>query len=78
MVGFNEIWTLILGAIFILIWFFSFNIAAIDSSKFLENGRTLFLSGTVGVHVLLVIGIFVYLLYSPSVLEPILFAIELP
>jgi hypothetical protein len=77
-VGFDEIWTLILGAVFILIWFFSFNIAAIDSSKFLENGRTLFLSGTVGVHMLVMIGIFMYLLYSPSILEPILFAIEVP
>lgn len=77
-VGFDEIWTLILGAVFILIWFFSFNIAAIDSSKFLEDGRTLFLTGTVGIHILLVIGLFVYLLYTPSILEPILFAIELP
>lgn len=77
-VGFDEIWILILGAVFILIWFFSFNIAAIDSSKFIDNGRTLFLSGTVGVHILLVIGIFVYLLYTPSILEPIFFAIELP
>lgn len=78
MVGFDEIWALILGAVFVLIWFFSFNIAAIDSSKFLENGRILFLSGTVGVHFLLVIGLFVYLLYTPSILEPIFFVIELP
>lgn len=77
-VGFDEIWTLILGTIFILIWFFSFNIAAIDSSKFLDDGRVLFLSGTVGIHVLLVIGLFFYLLYSPSIMEPVFFAIELP
>ncbi len=77
-VGFDEIWTLILGAVFILIWFFSFNIAAIDSSKFLEDGRTLFLSGTLGIHIILVIGLFVYLFFTPSILEPILFAIELP
>lgn len=77
-VGFDEIWILILAALFILIWFFSFNIAAIDSSKFLDKGRTLFLLGTVGIHVLLAIGMLVYLLYTPSILEPILFAIELP
>lgn len=77
-VGFDEIWTLILGAVFIMIWFFSFNIAAIDSSKFLDDGRTLFLSGTVGIHLLLVIVIFFYLLYTPTILEPIFFAIELP
>lgn len=77
-VGFDEKLTLILGAVFVLIWFFSFNIAAIDSSKFLENGRILFLSGTVGVHILLVIGLFIYLLNTPLILEPIFFAIELP
>ena len=77
-VGFDEIWTLILITVFILIWFFSFNIAAIDSSKYLEKGRYLFLLGTVGIHVCIVIGILVYLLYSPSFLEPIIFAIELP
>lgn len=77
-VGFDEIWILILGALFILIWFFSFNIAAIDSSKFLDDGRTLFLLGTVGIHVLIAIGILVYILYTPAILEPILFAIELP
>lgn len=77
-VGFDEIWILVLSAIFILIWFFSFNIAAIDSSKFLDKGRTLFLCGTVGIHVLLAIGMLVYILYTPSILEPILFAIELP
>ena len=77
-VGFDEIWTLILGTLFILIWFFGFNLAAIDSSKFLEKGRGLFLTGTVGVHVLLVIGVLIYFFYTPSILEPILFAIEVP
>lgn len=77
-VGFGETWILVLGAFFVLIWFFSFNIAAIDSSKFLDDGRLLFLSGTVGIHVLLVIGILIYLLYTPAIIEPILFAIELP
>lgn len=77
-VGFNEIWTLILGSLFVLIWFFSYNIAAIDSSKFLEKGRGIFLTITVGVHVCLVMGILIYLFFTPSVLEPIIFAIEVP
>ncbi|MFO7846364.1 MAG: hypothetical protein R6V27_07375 [Balneolaceae bacterium] len=77
-VGFDEVWILILSFLFILIWFFSFNIAAIDSSKFLDDGRTLFLTGTVGLHVLLVIGILVYVLYTPGVIEPILYAISVP
>lgn len=77
-VGFDEIWIFILSSLFILIWFFSFNIAAIDSSKLLEDGRTLFLAGTVGLHVLVVIGVLVYILYNPAILEPILYAIEVP
>jgi len=77
-VGFNEIWTLILGSLFMLIWFFSYNIAAIDSSRFLEKGRGIFLTITVGVHVCLVMGILIYLFFTPSVLEPIIFAIEVP
>ena len=77
-VGFNEIWTLILASLFVLIWFFSYNIAAIDSSRFLEKGRGIFLTITVGVHVFLVIGILIYLFFTPSVLEPIIFGIEVP
>ncbi|REL37817.1 hypothetical protein DYD21_08535 [Rhodohalobacter sp. SW132] len=71
---------LILGALFILIWFFSFNIAAIDSSKFLDTGlqKSVFLLLTVGVHILLILGILIYALNSPSLIEPILFALEAP
>jgi len=71
---------LILGAIFILIWFFSFNIAAIDSSKFLEGAlsKSIFLFLTVGLHILLILGILLYALNTPSLIEPILFALDVP
>ncbi|CAN5303015.1 hypothetical protein BH23BAC3_BH23BAC3_09190 [soil metagenome] len=79
-VGFNEYLILILGVIFILIWFFSFNIAVIDSSKFLETtlSKVLFLSLTAAIHLLLILGILFYMIYTPSILEPILFALEIP
>jgi len=77
-VGFDEIWIFILSALFILIWFFSFNIAAIDSSKFLDDGRFYFLTGTIGVHIILMLGALIYLLNTPSLLEPLLFAISIP
>lgn len=79
-IGFNQLLIVVFAALFILIWFFSFNIAAIDSSKFLPStsSKIIFLSLTVGIHILLVLGILIYILFSPSILEPILFAIEIP
>lgn len=79
-VGFNGYLIFIFGVIFIIIWFFSFNIAVIDSSKFLETtpSKVLFLSLTAGIHLLLILGILYYIIYTPSILEPILFAIEIP
>lgn len=79
-VGFNEYLILIFGVIFVLIWFFSFNIAVIDSSKFLQTAlsKALFLSLTAGIHLLLILGILYYIIYTPAILEPIWFAIEIP
>lgn len=79
-VGFSKYLILIFGAVFILIWFFSFNITAIDSSKFLTTGtaKIIFLVLTAGIHILLILGILIYILYTPSLLEPLLFAVEIP
>lgn len=78
--GFSEILILVLAGLFIIIWFFSFNIAAIDSTKLLETtgAKILFLSLTVGLHIVLLLGVLTYFLYTPSVIEPILFAIDVP
>lgn len=78
--GFSATLILVLAALFIIIWFFSFNIAAVDSSKALETtgAKALFLSLTVGLHIALVLGVLAYLLFTPSVIEPILFAIDVP
>lgn len=79
-VGINEIITAILSALFILIWFFSFNIAVIDSAKFLTAGlsKVIFITLTAGIHLILVLGIIYYAIYTPAIIEPILFAIEIP
>jgi len=79
-IGINEIITAILSALFILIWFFSFNIAVIDSAKFLTAGlsKVIFITLTAGIHLIIVVGIIYYAIYTPSIIEPILFAIEIP
>lgn len=77
-VGFADTWVMALGILFIVVWFLSFNIAAIDGAKFLQQFRFLYLLITVGLHVLLVFGVIWYLLYSPAIIEPIQFAITAP
>jgi len=79
-VGFSELYIFILAALFIVIWFFSFNMAAIDSSKFLDTGysRSFFLLLTVGIHILLVVGLLIYIFFTPAILEPVLFALDVP
>lgn len=79
-VGLNGMITAILSALFILIWFFSFNIAVIDSAKFLSTtiSKVIFLTLTAGIHLIIVLGIIYYAIYTPAIIEPILFAIEIP
>lgn len=76
--GSADVWIFSLSMIFTVVWFFSFNLAAIDSARFLSRFKVLNLFFTVGVHVLLImLGIWT-LLTSPSILEPIQLAISLP
>ncbi len=77
-VGFGDEWIMALSIIFGLVWFFSFNIAAVDGAKFLEKYRTLNLLGTVGLHVLIVVIIIWFILFSPSLIDPLKFAIKAP
>ncbi|MEX0661992.1 MAG: hypothetical protein WEA58_05935 [Balneolaceae bacterium] len=77
-VGFGEKWIMALGIIFGLVWFFSFNIAAIDGAKFLDKYRILYLLATVGLHVLIVVIIIWFVLFSASITDPFRFAISAP
>lgn len=67
-----------IAVLFTLVWFFSFNIAAIDSARFLDSNRILYLIGTVGLHIIILAGIVIYLSYTPHYIEPVLFAISAP
>lgn len=71
-------WILSIALLFTLVWFFSFNMAAIDSARFLDSGRVLYLIGTVGLHVIILGGIVIYLTYSPEYIESVLFAVSAP
>jgi len=77
-VGFGTEWIMALGIIFSLVWFFSFNIAAIDAAKFLDKYRLLNLLGTVGLHVLIVIIALWFIFFSPAIIDPLRFAISAP
>lgn len=77
-IGFADSWVMALNILFVTVWFLSFNIAAIDAAKFLQRFRFLYLITTVGLHVMLVFGVIWYLLYTPSIIEPIQFAITVP
>lgn len=77
-VGFGGEWIMALAIIFGLVWFFSFNIAAIDGAKFLDKYRVLNLFATVGLHVLVVVIIGWFIFFSPSIIDPIRFAISAP
>lgn len=77
-INFTDGWIFTFGVMFVGIWFFSFNIAAIDSTKFLHKNRILYLIGTVGLHVALLSAAVIYLTYSPQYTEPFFFALSAP
>lgn len=77
-VGFGDEWVMALSIIFGLVWFFSFNIAAIDGAKFLDKYHILNFLSTVGLHVLITVIIFWYIFFSPSIIDPFQFAISAP
>ncbi|MEX0905686.1 MAG: hypothetical protein WD604_05490 [Balneolaceae bacterium] len=76
--GSADVWVLSLSLVFGIIWFLSFNIAAIDSARFLDKFKVTNILVTVGFHILLV-SFFIWLfLNSPDIIEPLQLAISLP
>lgn len=71
-------WTLIVGFLFLLIWFFSFNFAAIDAAKYLTKRRILNIFLTVGLHAVLLISALIFVLFIPGFYEAVELAIWLP
>lgn len=75
-IGHNRV--IAFAVLFILVWFFSFNIAAIDSAKFLDRHRVLYLAGTVGLHAILLAVLIGWLYYTPFIYETVAFALTSP
>ena len=71
-------WALITAVLFLFVWFFSFNIAAINAAKYLEKYRVLTILLTVGLHVVLLTSVVILALFSPEIFEPMELAIILP
>jgi len=71
-------WALITSVLFLLVWFFSFNIAAINAAKYLEKYRILTILLTVGLHVVLLTSVVILALFAPEIFEPVELAISLP
>lgn len=59
----------ILATLFLLVWFMSFNIAAIDGARSLERRRALYIILTFGLHSILVIGVIISLIKNPEIYE---------
>lgn len=76
--GSAEFWVLSLSMVYALIWFFSFNLAAIDAAQFLERRKGLNLFLTVGLHLIGVVFAIWYFIGTPWIIEPILLAVSLP
>ncbi len=68
----------ILTCIFITIWFFSFNVSALDIAKHLKQYRIIYIILTVGIHVLLIGLLLTAVFLYPPVSEPLRLALSLP
>ncbi|MEX1011909.1 MAG: hypothetical protein WDZ29_07595 [Balneolaceae bacterium] len=71
-------WLHTLGILFLLIWFSGFNIAAIDSGRYLPKHRIPYILATVGLHFLLMGGFILWLFITPEIREVLLFAVAVP
>jgi hypothetical protein len=64
----------ILILLFPVIWFFSFNVAAIDAAKALRGSGIFYLILTVGIHVLLISALLFFLFYTPLIYKSVYLA----
>jgi len=64
--------------LFFLIWFLSFNIAALSIAKYVRNYRVIYIFLTVGIHFLLVVLLITAGVLYPPLSEPLRLALSLP
>ncbi|TVR15874.1 MAG: hypothetical protein EA391_09250 [Balneolaceae bacterium] len=67
-----------LAAIFLAVWFFSFNIAAIDGSRQLDGSPFWNLALTVGLHAVVIFSALFWVLFNMALFEPIQLVLHLP
>ncbi|PKD42902.1 hypothetical protein [Rhodohalobacter barkolensis] len=72
----NESMILTLLAIYLFVWFMSFNIAAFDGSKFMDRNSLVYILLTIGLHTLLFTFLIWITFYSPSISEPLQMALS--
>lgn len=69
--------TLIFAALFILIWFLAFNLAAFDASRNMGGGRFLYLLLTIGLHTILSFTAILLILLNTNLIEILKLSISL-
>lgn len=69
---------LFISALSVIIWFVSYNVAAIEGARFLNKYQVLNIFLTVGVHFLLIVGIIIFVIFTPEISEPLHWLIMIP
>ena len=69
--------TLIFAAVYVLIWFLAFNLAAFDASRSMGSGRFLYLFLTIGLHTVLSFAAVLLILLNTNLIEILNLAISL-
>ncbi|TVQ04534.1 MAG: hypothetical protein EA359_06015 [Balneolaceae bacterium] len=72
------VWVLLLSSLSVIVWFTSYNVAAIDSARFLYKYIALNIFLTVGVHFLFIVSLILFLFFTPSIFEPLYWLIMIP
>ncbi len=67
--GFGATSLLSIALVFVIVWFAAFNIAAVDMSKNMGQGKLTYLTLTVGLHAAISVGLFTYLLSSTDLVQ---------
>jgi hypothetical protein len=76
--GGADFWLIAMAALFVIIWFLSFNIAALNIASYQSRFRILYIIFTVGIHLVIMMLLAFAALYHPPVSEPLQMAISLP
>lgn len=73
-----DFWLIAMAALFVIIWFLSFNIAALNIASYLSRFRIVYVIFTVGIHLVILMLLASIALYYPPVSEPLRMAFSLP